>query len=335
MKIAYLPPYVFYSPEFQHYPYFERVAAQYGCETKMTLTADEINEYDPDFVFVFGEYHAKLTPHPHYGLLQSPEYNFFKEGEMTEFARNGVYEWDGYLTTAKATEIWIEKMLQLRDGDRAPRVGKFFVAGDRREYQQEYTPRRLVYAGGCWDNRGIVLCKRLGELLGEEFEIYGNPDNWTKHNLPNYKGFVNTIDGLLEIYRDSVVLSISNPRYFAADIITTRMHESSSVGTNCITPWSPETMMAYGSSLYYYNGEDTELNQAEMIAKTYLSVKQDPGRDARRQQAHSIFNNEHSLTMQFPRLLRYHEYMKLHMAINPREWKLNERYNELQMEAKR
>lgn len=316
MKIAYLPPYKFFSPEYQHFAYFQKVAAQYGCTAEMTLTPEEITAFDPDFVFVFGEYHGRKTDHPHYGLLQSPRDIYIDGPLISPYALETVFTWDGYLTTAKATEGWIGEMVAIREtqlGIKAPRVGHFFVAGDIQDFTEDYGPQKLIYAGGGWDKRGLDMCRRLTELLGDQFEIYGSPDNWTQYEMSAYKGFVNTSAGLLDIYRQGVVLSISNPRYARDDIVTTRMHEASSVGANCITLESATTRMMYGDSLYYYDAAD-EVAQAEQVAKIYQDILADKaGREARRRAAHNIFNVEHSLTAQFPRLLRYHNYMQHHL----------------------
>lgn len=306
MKIAYLPSKEIYSPEFQHFAYFSKVAAQNGCDTRMCFTSEEITDYDPDFVFVFGPFSPKLTEHLHYGLMQSPmDYMIGWPGGLMN-----VYSWDGYLTTAKATAEWLTAIAEKKEGAQAPAIGHFFVTGDLQPYEETYQPKKLVYAGNGWDGRGIDLCRYLYEELGDAFEIYGAPEKWRPRNNPAYQCFLEHPSELLNKYRSAVCLSISGVAYLRDDIMTTRMHEASSVGGMTITPESPATREMYGDNLYYYDGFASEEEQARQIIARFLEIQVDPLLQTRRRAAHELFNNVHSLTAQFPKLLEYHAYMK-------------------------
>ena len=306
MKIAYLTLHNIQAPEYQHFEYFSRVAQKNGCEAFLVGSQEEILAIDPDFVFVFGSFFPKLTHHPHYGVVQCPQEIIMK----WPVGLAHTYTWDGYLTTSRSTEIWLREMLAHRFKDDAPMIGRFYVSADLQPFEENYKPEKLVYAGIGWDNRGIELFTRLYELLGDRLEIYGKPHFWEPYNLPFYKGFVETTNGLLDHYRRAAVLSFSNPLYLRDDVMTTRMHEASSVGAVTIAPRTPTTMLMYGETLYYYDGFASAEAQAQEIADLFNKAAADPQRDVKRKQAHDIFNATESLTFHFPALLRYHDYMQ-------------------------
>lgn len=317
MKIAYLPQPTKKSPEYLHYTYFASACAALGHEAVLCFGPDDINAAAPDFVFASHAPNPKQTKYLQIGMMQCPV-EFVNKWEA---ALQGLVSWDGAVTTAASTKQWIDVLLQHVYQDRGtapPKVGHFFVTCDEQPYQEVYKPEKLVYAGIGWDDRGIALMQMLSQELKDEFEIYGSEEFWRPHNISSYRGFLDTTQALCDEYRRSVCLSVSNPIYLAADVMTTRFHEASSLGIASLTPITPSTAEMYGDSLYYYDGTLSPEKQAFEIITKYWAIKKDPALEQRRRKAYELFCQRHSLRAQLPNLIAYADYLRGYYQENPR-----------------
>lgn len=298
-RIAVLNPYLqgghTETAEMESTARFIQIANKHSIDVKVVASSDEINDYDPDFVFSLTYQCAKRSKYPSYVSVNIP---VSMVENVPRFVRN-ILTYDAFLTASASVDRWLKYLCAVHGKTFHIAPGYFSVPAT--EFSPcDYTNATAMYMGTNWDGtRHKNLFMSLSD--GAWLKCYGPKKSWQHYPATIYGGEV-PFDGVtsLKLYHQHACgLCIGYPVCDNEGIANNRMYEIVAAGALPICSSNNEIIKdAYGDNvLYIDNLAPTELLAKEIIEKIQW-IRSNPNRaEEMARAAHAIFNKQ--LTMEY------------------------------------
>jgi len=319
-KIAFLNPYLpaghFATAEIETTARLIQAGKNINVEIKAFGSCEEIEYFEPDFVFVMCFQVAKLTRFPTYGHMDVPPTQI---GHVPRFLRN-VLTWDGCFAISESAHKWLNELH--RTNNKKFHIAHAGVSVPQTEFKPaDYKNAVAMYIGTNWDGQRH---NNLFGLLdtGEYLKCYGPKKSWAKYPSALYGGEV-PFDGVsvLAAYNKSAAgLCIGHPLWDSEGTPSSRTYEIAAASAVPICSDISLNRNIYGDAALYINKDVPTAELVEQIIDRVKWIRSNP-RQAEEiaRQAHTIFNKDLSMEFYLKKLIAMHEQVLIdnHYSLQP------------------
>lgn len=307
-KIAFLNPYLpaghYATAEIETTARLIQAGKNINVEVKAFGGCEEIEYFEPDFVFVMCFQAPKLTRFPTYGHMDVP---ISMIAHVPRFLRN-VLTWDGCFAISVNSSKWLNELhLQNNKKFHFARAG---VSVPRTQFKPaDYQNAVAMYIGTNWDGQ------RHNELFGilnsgEYLKCYGPKKSWAKYPAALYGGEVpfDGVSALAAYNRSAAGLCIGHPAFDSEGTPSSRTYEIAAASAVPICSDIQLNRTLYGETALYVDKSLATTEFAAQIVDQVKWIRSHPKQAAEMAEAaHAIFNKNLSMEVFLSQLIEMHE----------------------------
>lgn len=283
---------------------FIKAANKYDIDVKVCASHEEVEEYNPDFIFGITYQEPKLTKYPSY-LSVNVAVSMIKD--EPRFIRN-ILTYDAYLTLSPSVVSWLRTLCA--ENNKLSHIAPGYFTLPKTTFEPcAYENAIAMYMGTNWDG---LRHKDLFTLLqsGDYLKCYGPKKSWESYPQTLYGGEV-PFDGEspLKLYhRHAAGLCIGYPALDEEGIANNRMFEIPASGAVAICSENQLTKMIYDDSVIYLTKTTTTEELAEQIIAAVLWIRNNPEKSAlMAKKAHQIYCEKYAMEVLLDKLLALHQ----------------------------
>lgn len=307
-KIAVFNPYLqgghIHTAEMESIARFITAAKRFGIHVGVFSNSEDIDEYNPDLVFLITYQVGKLTKHPTYLSVNIPV-PMIKN--VPRFVRN-ILSVDALLTVSPSVVTWLIELCHL--ANKKIHIGEGYFTVPETNYEEcDFTHACAMYMGTNWD--GLRHQKLFQQLdTGHYLKCYGPSKNWSYYAKSLYGGEIafDGVTSLMTYRKHGAGLCIGHPLFDREGIANNRMFEIVAASAVAICSPNELTKTMYGDTVLYLDNHVAADKLAKQIVSSVTWIRKNAQKAAEMAQAaHAIFQQKYSMECFIVKLIDMHQ----------------------------